>query len=103
MRDPEFWLQCYGMMVLHAYKYPHRPVVGILVGRLTRTNLFIIEHAVPVLHESATLGMVMELALVSVETYCNMGKNSVVGVYFCNETLSDNSLDHNAVRVAEKI
>lgn len=47
-------------------------------------------NAVPCLHESAALTMVLEVALASVDTYCNANALHIVGVYFCNESLSDN-------------
>lgn len=48
-----------------------------------------ISDAVPVLHESASSSMTMEMALISVDTYCTKNKTSIIGVYFCNEILTD--------------
>ncbi|VDK68833.1 unnamed protein product [Litomosoides sigmodontis] len=101
MHSPTFTLRGYAKMILHAYKYPHRPVLGFLIGE-TRNSELVCTDAIPVLHESASLSMVVEAALICTDD-CTKGGHALVGLYFCNQSLSDNSLDSYAVRVAEKI
>lgn len=38
MHPPAFTLRGYAKMILHAYKYPHRSIVGFLIGE-TRVNI----------------------------------------------------------------
>ncbi|KAL3998061.1 hypothetical protein ACH3XW_13495 [Acanthocheilonema viteae] len=102
MHSPTFTLHGYAKMILHAYKYPHRPVVGFLIGKARNNSELICTDAIPVLHESASLSMVVETALICTDDYTKDGR-TLVGLYFCNQSLSDNSLDPYAVRVAEKI
>uniref|UniRef100_A0A915Q0R5 Dendritic cell-specific transmembrane protein-like domain-containing protein n=1 Tax=Setaria digitata TaxID=48799 RepID=A0A915Q0R5_9BILA len=140
MHSPAFTLRGYAKMILHAYKYPHRAVVGFLVGEKQKScnssiaagaacesllfnddelvnhsvneisyceiyqngNELICTDAIPVLHESASLSMALEAALICTDDSIKDGR-VLAGLYFCNESLSDNSLDQYAVRVAEKI
>ncbi|CAG9536993.1 unnamed protein product [Cercopithifilaria johnstoni] len=102
MLSPAFTLCGYAKMILHAYKYPHQPVIGLLIGETRNSNELICNDAIPVLHESASLSMVVETALICTDD-CTKDGRTLVGVYFCNQSLSDNSLDPYAMRVAEKI
>ncbi|VDM43736.1 unnamed protein product [Toxocara canis] len=103
MRVPQLNSLCYAKVILHALKYPHCAVVGLLIGEAEEEGGVVCVNAVPCLHESAALTMALEVALTSVDTYCSANALNIVGVYFCNESLSDNSLDPFAVRVAEKV
>uniref|UniRef100_A0A0R3RFC5 MPN domain-containing protein n=1 Tax=Elaeophora elaphi TaxID=1147741 RepID=A0A0R3RFC5_9BILA len=102
MHSPSFTSRGYAKMILHAYKYPHRPVVGFLIGETRSDSELICTDAIPVLHESASLSMAMEAALICTDD-CIKDGHALVGLYFCNQSLSDSSLDPYAVRVAEKI
>ncbi|VDN94341.1 unnamed protein product [Brugia pahangi] len=107
MYSPAFTLRGYAKMILHAYKYPHRPVVGFLIGEnrvmeLSENSEVICTDAIPVLHESASLSVALEAALICIDD-CTKDDRTLAGLYFCNQSLSDNSLDPYAVRVAEKI
>ncbi|VDO26834.1 unnamed protein product [Onchocerca flexuosa] len=102
MHSPTFTLRSYAKMILHAYKYPHRAVVGFLIGETGSNSELIYIDAIPVLHESASLSMTLETALICADDYIKDG-HVLAGLYFCNQSFSDNSLDPYAVRVAEKI
>uniref|UniRef100_A0A2K6W3U5 MPN domain-containing protein n=1 Tax=Onchocerca volvulus TaxID=6282 RepID=A0A2K6W3U5_ONCVO len=102
MHSPAFTLRSYAKMILHAYKYPHRAVVGFLIGETGSNSELVYIDAIPVLHESASLSMTLETALICIDDYIKDG-HVLAGLYFCNQSFSDNSLDLYAVRVAEKI
>ncbi|VDK64716.1 unnamed protein product [Onchocerca ochengi] len=102
MHSPAFTLRSYAKMILHAYKYPHRAVVGFLIGETGSNSELVYIDAIPVLHESASLSMTLETALICIDDYIKDG-HVLAGLYFCNRSFSDNSLDLYAVRVAEKI
>ncbi|EJD74839.1 hypothetical protein, variant [Loa loa] len=46
--------------------------------------------------------MALEAALICTDN-CTKGGHALIGLYFCNQFLADNSLDPHAMRVAEKI
>ncbi|VDN07096.1 unnamed protein product [Thelazia callipaeda] len=103
VQPPKFTLLSYAKMILHAYKYPHRAVVGLLIGKSKNSNEIICTDSLPVLHESASLSMALEAALIFTDNYCSKHDSTIAGLYFCNESISDSNLDQFAVRIAEKI
>ncbi|KAM3721559.1 ER membrane protein [Dirofilaria immitis] len=102
MHSPAFTLRGYAKMILHAYKYPHRAVVGFLIGESRNNGELIFNDAIPVLHESASLNLALEAALICIDNCIRNGR-ILAGLYFCNQSIADDNLDPYAVRVAEKI
>ncbi|MFH4981656.1 hypothetical protein AB6A40_008365 [Gnathostoma spinigerum] len=103
MRPVELSSLAYAKMILHALKYPHCAVFGLLIGKKMEDDGVLCVDAIPVLHELAALTPAVEIALASVDNHCSKSSVQIVGVYFCNERLADNGLDSFAVRVAEKV
>ncbi|MCP9261159.1 hypothetical protein DINM_004242 [Dirofilaria immitis] len=102
MHSPAFTLRGYAKMILHAYKYPHRAVVGFLIGESRNNGELIFNDAIPVLHESASLNLALEAALICIDNCIRNGR-ILAGLYFCNQSIADDNLDPYAVRVAEKL
>ena len=57
--------QAYVKMTLHAAKHPHKPVNGVLVGKLSdlKPKTVLIEDAIPLLHHWTSLSPMMEIGL----------------------------------------
>ncbi|PAV58250.1 hypothetical protein WR25_11907 [Diploscapter pachys] len=87
----------YVLSVLHALKTPANGVVGLLVGT-HGPNSIKITNAVPVAHSVTPMAPVVEVALALVSH-----SNTVVGVYFANQHLKDDSLNAFVKRFAEKV
>nr|CAG4644256.1 EOG090X0C9C [Lepidurus arcticus] len=94
----------YSKILLHAAKYPHSAVNGVL---LTKKNddkeTLKYSDAVPLFHSNISLSPMMEIALMQVEQYCKAHGLIIGGYYHANESFQDASPDFIAQRVAEKI
>jgi hypothetical protein len=60
--------QAYLKIFFHAAKYPHKPVNGVLVGKLTSSGTVSIDDAIPLLHHWTSLSPMMEIGLDLVST-----------------------------------
>jgi hypothetical protein len=80
----------YCKMALHAVKFPHCSVHGLLVGRLgSGENLEVrVVDSFPVFHNSV-VAPPLEIALIHVEQYCEQRGLKIVGSYFANERKDD--------------
>uniref|UniRef100_A0A0N5AUA7 MPN domain-containing protein n=1 Tax=Syphacia muris TaxID=451379 RepID=A0A0N5AUA7_9BILA len=92
---------CYLKMILHALKYPHCAVLGLIIGDESSISKCV--DAIPVIHESASLVTALEAALLSVLEFCERNSHTIIGVYFSNERYLDNGLDQFAQRAATKV
>ncbi|CAD5212130.1 unnamed protein product [Bursaphelenchus xylophilus] len=82
----------YCKISLHAVKYPHCAVRGLLIGRVNNGDTEI-EDAIPVLHGSL-LAPPVEACLIQTAAYCEAEKLKIVGCYVGNERPNDSNLDH---------
>ncbi|CAD6198448.1 unnamed protein product [Caenorhabditis auriculariae] len=89
----------YATTILHCLKYPSKGVLGLLIGQ-RKGDKFIVKEAVPITHESTPLAPTLELATTFVHSKYG---NSLIGVYFANESCRDHSLNPYATRLADKI
>lgn len=93
----------YCKIVLHAIKYPHCSVRGVLLGRYQSDNVIDIHDSIPALH-TALLAPPIEILLIHLDAYCQEKQLHIVGLYFGNQLLTNNALDEPWLRVAlEKI
>lgn len=92
--------KAYLTMILHACKYPARPVLGVLLGKPGGS----ISVAIPLFH-SYPLAPMLEMGMLQVEEYTKAAGLDIVGCYFANELYDDKSLNrsHMAVKLATKI
>jgi len=125
MPDPEISLQAYCKMILHAAKYPHAAVNGLLLAsapkdhrttsstddavdeaetRLTRkTTPLVISDAIPLFHQGLGLAPMLEIALNEIDTHCSRSGLVIAGYYQANEHLESCIPDNIAYRIADKI
>ncbi|KAI1726008.1 ER membrane protein complex subunit 8 [Ditylenchus destructor] len=90
----------YSKMVLHAVKYPHCAVRGVLLGETKTAEeasssgsvAYKIVDAIPALHNSL-LSPQMEILLIHLDAYCQENKLKIVGFYFANQQATDTSFD----------
>lgn len=81
----------YCKVALHAVKFPHSSVHGLLVGRVSSSENgqeIAVTDAFPVFH-SIVLAPPLEIALIHVEQWCTENKLKIVGSYFANERKDD--------------
>ncbi|XP_076049200.1 ER membrane protein complex subunit 8/9 [Oratosquilla oratoria] len=92
-------------MVLHAAKYPHAAVNGILLSSSSREgqSRIMFEDAVPLFHQQLGLSPMMEIALTQIEQRYRSDGLVIAGYYQANEHFRDNVPDFIAMKVAEKI
>ena len=65
MASPKFRLEdlAYGKIILHALKYPHQNVNGVLIGSTHPSGAVVISDAVPLQHHWTNLSPMMEVGL----------------------------------------
>jgi len=96
----------YCKILLHAAKFPHRAVNGVLLAEKTKGKdgkqvNFV--DAVPLFHQSLFLTPMMEIALMQLEaTYKQQGL-VIAGYYQANESATDSTPNAIAYRIAERI
>jgi hypothetical protein len=115
--------RAYVKVFLHAAKHPHKPVNGVLLGKLTGSNTVTIEDAIPLLHHWTSLSPMMEIGLdlVGFMTITGIDRHSeishvnkarthaeatgclLVGYYQACERLDEKALEPVGEKVASKI
>ena len=80
----------YSKVVLHAIKYPHCTVRGVLLGRKGSggdSDVRILD-VIPALH-NALLAPPVEMLFIHLDAYCQESKLDILGVYFGKDRLND--------------
>ena len=96
--------RAYSKILLHACKYPHKAINGVLLGDNSRNNESIrVVDAIPLFHQCLGLAPMLEIALTQIDTYCRNSKLQIIGYYQGNENVNDNTPDLIAFKIAEKI
>ena len=96
--------QAYSKIILHACKYPHKAINGVLLGEDSKsTECTRVVDAIPLFHQCLGLAPMLEIALTQIDTYCRNEGLQIVGYYQANENVNDNSPDLIAYKIAEKI
>merc|ERR1712226_289268 len=98
--------RAYCKIILHAAKYPHCAINGVLLtdrtkGKDSRSVKFV--DAIPLFHLSLTLAPMMEVALTQIDTYCKENNYAIGGYYHANEHAEDVKPTITAQKVADKI
>ncbi|KIJ37577.1 hypothetical protein M422DRAFT_69277 [Sphaerobolus stellatus SS14] len=94
----------YAKILLHAAKYPHAPVNGVLIGKKSNgSNSIVIEDAVPLLHMWTSLSPMMEIGLDLAGTHAEALGLQLLGYYQATERLDDTALAPVGERVVSKI
>ncbi|KAE8748931.1 hypothetical protein FOCC_FOCC004336 [Frankliniella occidentalis] len=96
--------RAYCKMILHAAKYPHCAVNGLLLGRLNKEkDELMLTDAVPLFHICLQVSPMAEIALTQVDQLAASKDLTIAGYYVANENISDISVDRAANRIADKI
>ncbi|EDO47379.1 predicted protein [Nematostella vectensis] len=96
--------RAYAKMLLHASKYPHKAVNGVLLGEeVTHDGELYVLDAVPLFHHCLGLAPLLEVALTQVDSYCKTLGHHIIGYYQANEHIENNSPDNIAYKIGEKI
>ncbi|KIM89029.1 hypothetical protein PILCRDRAFT_61464 [Piloderma croceum F 1598] len=95
--------EAYLKIMFHAAKHPHLPVNGVLLGKLSSSEMVVIEDAIPLLHHWTSLSPMMEISLDLSRTYAESVGMALVGYYQACERLEDTSLAPVGEKVAEKL
>ncbi|XP_060579767.1 ER membrane protein complex subunit 8-like [Ruditapes philippinarum] len=100
-------MKAYAKLLLHAAKYPHCAVNGLLLAEDTKTSKekksirFV--DCIPLFHLSLSLAPMLEAALLQIDSYCKSKGYVIGGYYQANEHLSDNSVNNVARHIGKKI
>merc|ERR1711976_80603 len=98
--------RAYCKMLLHAAKYPHCAVNGLLLAerpKAKESKSIRFVDAVPLFHLSLSLAPMMEVALIQVEEFCKSHNLIIGGYYHANELHDESSPKIIANRIATKI
>jgi ER membrane protein complex subunit 8/9 len=114
--------QAYLKIILHAAKYPHRSVNGVLLGNLSGSGV-VIDDSIPLLHHWTSLSPMMEVGLDLVsflvpclvlmhrpvdrndkaQTHAAVVGLKLVGYYQACSRIDDTSLAPVGEKVAERV
>ncbi|XP_076645416.1 ER membrane protein complex subunit 8/9 [Halictus rubicundus] len=108
MADIAFSSRAYTKIILHAAKYPHCAINGLLLAKQKSKNdaksaELRIEDAIPLFHICLHVSPMAEIALTMVDQYATNKGLVIAGYYLANETINDLSTDKPAHRIADKI
>ncbi|KOC71166.1 ER membrane protein complex subunit 8/9 like protein [Habropoda laboriosa] len=108
MADISFSGRAYCKILLHAVKYPHCAINGLLLAKQKNKNdgksvELRIEDAIPLFHICLHVSPMAEIALAMVDQYANSKGLILAGYYLANENINDLSTDKPAHRIADKI
>ncbi|OUC43591.1 hypothetical protein D917_09673 [Trichinella nativa] len=80
------------LMILHAAKYPHCCVSGILLGKKDKNDQVVnVVTVIPLFHRWHQLSAMAEVALMQINMMINESQQQIVGYYQANELLNDDS------------
>ncbi|MBN3271476.1 EMC8 protein, partial [Polyodon spathula] len=85
-------------MLLHAAKYPHCAVNGLLVAENKKRKdgqSVVCVDCVPLFHGTLALAPMMEIALTLLDTWCKENKYVIAGYYQANERIKEISASEN--------
>ncbi|RXM31161.1 ER membrane protein complex subunit 8 [Acipenser ruthenus] len=98
--------QAYCKMLLHAAKYPHCAVNGLLVAENQKRKdgqPVLCVDCVPLFHGTLALAPMMEIALTLIDTWCKENKYVIAGYYQANERIKETRPNQFAEKVAARI
>ncbi|KAG8687696.1 hypothetical protein FRC09_013345 [Ceratobasidium sp. 395] len=83
--------KAYTKVIVHAAKYPHAPVNGVLIGRTSRSDsgTILVEDAIPLLHEWTSLTPTMEIGLDLARGHAESMEMNLLGYYQATQRLDD--------------
>ncbi|XP_064610917.1 ER membrane protein complex subunit 8-like [Liolophura sinensis] len=93
-------------LLLHAAKYPHRAVNGLLLAedpKSKESRKVKILDCIPLFHITLGLAPILEVALTQIDTYCKSCGLVIAGYYQANSHYSDIKPDHVAAVIGKKL
>ncbi|KAF3423993.1 hypothetical protein E2986_00993 [Frieseomelitta varia] len=108
MADISFSSRAYCKIILHAAKYPHCAINGLLLAkqnnkRDNKSAQLRIEDVVPLFHICLHVSPMAEIALTMVDQFAISKGLVLAGYYLANENINDLSTDKPAHKIADKI
>ncbi|KAK3085873.1 hypothetical protein FSP39_009880 [Pinctada imbricata] len=106
MADIEVSIQAYCKLLLHAAKYPHCAVNGILLAKDNRSSdnkTIKFVDCIPLFHLTLGLSPMLEAALLQIDTYCRSIGCVIAGYYQANELLQDKEMNNIAKIIGKRI
>ena len=104
----EIMTRAYAKVILHAAKYPHATVNGVLLAKLpskgqkTGSKLVLID-AIPLFHQTEGLSPMLEVGLTQIESRAASIGYGIAGFYHANRHFRDSSVDIFSQRIADRI
>ena len=97
--------QAYLRPLLHAARWPHATVLGLLVASADGSDVTEIVDALPLLHHWTALSPMAEagLELARAHVAAQSPPRRIVGVYVCNARVDDLSLGRAPLAIARAI
>ncbi|CAL1527954.1 unnamed protein product [Lymnaea stagnalis] len=107
MADTNISVLAHCKLILHAAKYPHSSVNGVLLaednkGKESSKPLKYVD-CIPLFHVSLGLSPMLEMALLQIDAYCKSQGLVIAGYYHANENYGDNEMNHIAKTIGRKI
>ncbi|KAI5719914.1 hypothetical protein M8J76_016579 [Diaphorina citri] len=108
MSEISFTDRAYCKMILHAVKYPHCSINGVLLANLKQTKenpkKLTYVDAIPLFHLCLQVTPMIEIALTQISSYAQSNGLVIAGYYLANENIKDVSYDKPyQSRIADKI
>ncbi|KAJ2943562.1 hypothetical protein O0L34_g16671 [Tuta absoluta] len=110
MGEVSFEVSAYAKIILHAAKYPHSAVNGLLLADATsirdgaKNQSLDIVDCVPLFHHSHNLSPMAEVALTQIEAVAQADNRVIAGYYAACENFRDNTVEKcPGLKIAEKI
>nr|XP_023029198.1 ER membrane protein complex subunit 8/9 homolog [Leptinotarsa decemlineata] len=106
MTNVKFTENAYCKMVLHATKYPHCSVNGVLLSKtspLNNNKEIEFVDAVPLFHICLNLTPMVEIALMQIDEYASKKGLTISGYYVAPENVREDSFDKLYNRISDKI
>ncbi|XP_063704346.1 ER membrane protein complex subunit 8/9 homolog [Culicoides brevitarsis] len=105
MSEASVSAKAYAKILLHAAKYPHLAVNGLLLSdKSDKSRSPAIVDAIPMFHQCVHVTPMAEIALIQAEARAAKENLQIAGYYAAAENFYDNTLDRvPGLRVAEKV
>lgn len=106
MSDYKLSSCAFSKMLLHAAKYPHCSINGILLAKRSSEKdqkKIAFVDCIPLFHINLSLAPMVEVALTQVDTFCQSKDLIIAGYYQANEHLGDHQPNAVSVKIAERI
>ncbi|KAF7266102.1 ER membrane protein complex subunit 8/9 [Rhynchophorus ferrugineus] len=103
MMDVKFSAKAFCKIILHAAKYPHCAINGILLAKVNGNKEIEFVDAIPLFHVCINLTPMAEIALMQIDELASKLGLVLAGYYAANENLKENSFEKAYHRIADKI